>query len=89
MGNTSTNKIIRENLSTNVYMEADVIVVGGGPGGHSAAIAAARNGAKTVLLERYGHLGGMATGGIVIQTGTLIGKDARIPASLVELRSII
>jgi flavin-dependent dehydrogenase len=48
-------------------MEADVIVVGGGPGGHSAAIAAARNGAKTVLLERYGHLGGMATGGIVIQ----------------------
>ncbi len=50
-----------------VCQEADVVVVGGGPGGHSAAIAAARNGAKTVLLERYGHLGGMATGGIVIQ----------------------
>jgi len=50
-----------------VCREADVVVVGGGPGGHSAAIAAARNGAKTVLLERYGHLGGMATGGIVIQ----------------------
>jgi hypothetical protein len=50
-----------------VCYEADVVVVGGGPGGHSAAIAAARNGAKTVLLERYGHLGGMATGGIVIQ----------------------
>jgi hypothetical protein len=46
--------------------ETDVVVVGGGPGGHSAAIAAARNGAKTVLVERYGHLGGMATGGLVI-----------------------
>ena len=51
----------------NICAEADVVVVGGGPGGHSAAIAAARNGARTVLLERYGHLGGMATGGIVIQ----------------------
>jgi hypothetical protein len=50
-----------------VCNEADVVVVGGGPGGHSAAIAAARSGARTVLLERYGHLGGMSTGGIVIQ----------------------
>ncbi len=50
-----------------VLAEAEVVVVGGGPGGHSAAIAAARNGARTVLVERYGHLGGMATGGIVIQ----------------------
>ncbi len=50
-----------------ILTEAEVVVVGGGPGGHSAAIAAARNGVKTVLVERYGHLGGMATGGIVIQ----------------------
>jgi hypothetical protein len=50
-----------------VCHEADVVVVGGGPGGHSAAVAAARNGAKTVLVERYGHLGGLATGGLVIQ----------------------
>jgi hypothetical protein len=50
-----------------VLTEAEVVVVGGGPGGHSAAVAAARNGARTVLIERYGHLGGMATGGIVIQ----------------------
>ena len=52
---------------TAIWHEADVVVVGGGPGGHSAAVAAARNGAKTVLVERYGHLGGMATGGLVIQ----------------------
>ncbi len=48
-----------------VIREADVVVVGGGPGGVAAAVTAARSGAKTVLLERYGHLGGMATGGLV------------------------
>ncbi len=49
----------------NVVREVDVIVVGGGPGGIASAISAARSGAKTVLIERYGHLGGMATGGLV------------------------
>ena len=49
-----------------VVDEADVLVVGGGPAGIGAAIAAARAGASTILIERYGHLGGMATGGLVI-----------------------
>jgi len=48
-----------------VFRETDVIVVGGGPGGVAAAVAAARGGARTILLERYGHLGGMSTGGLV------------------------
>ena len=43
----------------------DVVVVGGGPGGTAAALASARNGAKTALIERYGFLGGMATAGLV------------------------
>ncbi|HEY98119.1 MAG TPA: FAD-dependent oxidoreductase [Dehalococcoidia bacterium] len=51
---------------TRVYCETDVLVVGGGPAGVGAAIAAARNGAKTLLIERYGHLGGLATGGLVL-----------------------
>ena len=37
----------------------------GGPGGIGAAVSAARNGADTVLIERYGYLGGMGTGGLV------------------------
>lgn len=39
----------------------DVVVIGGGPSGVNAAIAAAREGAKTLLVERYGYLGGMLT----------------------------
>jgi glycine/D-amino acid oxidase-like deaminating enzyme len=49
-----------------VFRDCDVLVVGGGPSGTAAAIAAARTGADTVLLERYNHLGGLSTGGLVI-----------------------
>ncbi|MBR1967434.1 MAG: FAD-dependent oxidoreductase [Lentisphaeria bacterium] len=43
----------------------DVVVCGGGPAGIGAAIAAAENGAKTALIERFGFPGGMATAGYV------------------------
>lgn len=43
----------------------DVVVVGGGPAGLAAAVSAARRGARTALVERYGFLGGMATAGMV------------------------
>ena len=49
-----------------VKFRADVIVVGGGPAGLGAALAAAKNGAKTILVERYSCLGGLATTGLVI-----------------------
>ncbi len=49
-----------------VYHECDVLVVGGGPSGSAAAYAAAKTGADVVLLERYNHLGGLSTGGLVI-----------------------
>jgi hypothetical protein len=52
--------------SARVAAQADVLVVGGGPAGTAAAIAAARNGAKVTLVERYGHLGGLASGGMVL-----------------------
>ncbi len=48
-----------------VIAKADVVVVGGGPGGLGAAVMAARQGAKVLLIERYGQLGGMAVAGEV------------------------
>jgi FAD dependent oxidoreductase len=49
-----------------VYGEFDVVVCGGGVAGVAAAACAARCGASVILLERYGYLGGLATGGLVI-----------------------
>lgn len=49
-----------------IFRDCDVLVVGGGPSGTAAAIAAARTGAEVILLERHNHLGGLSTGGLVI-----------------------
>jgi hypothetical protein len=64
-GAIASKTITEAQRETAVIRETDVIVVGGGPGGVAAAVSAARTGAKTILLERYGHLGGMSTGGLV------------------------
>ena len=49
-----------------VHAETQVLVVGGGPAGCAAALAARRAGAEVLLVERYNHLGGLSTGGLVI-----------------------
>jgi hypothetical protein len=57
---------IREAVrETPVRATCDVLVVGGGPAGVGAALAAAQAGADTLLVERYGMLGGMWTAGLV------------------------
>lgn len=56
---------------TEVLARCDVLVVGGGSAGCAAAIAAARQGARVVLAERYGSLGGLATGGLIALLLTL------------------
>ncbi len=49
----------------NVKKNYDVIVCGGGPAGFAAAVSAARRGAKTLLIERSGCLGGIWTSGLL------------------------
>ena len=56
---------------TPVMAETDVLVVGSGPSGLSAALAAAREGVDTMLVERHGYLGGLATGGLILLLLTL------------------
>ena len=57
---------IVQTRSVPVMGSYDVVVCGGGPGGWVAAVAAARAGARTALVERYGFVGGMATAALVV-----------------------
>ncbi|MCL4371597.1 MAG: FAD-dependent oxidoreductase [Chloroflexi bacterium] len=56
---------IRWNNEVPVVRQTDVLVVGGGMAGIGAAVAAARNGANTTLIEQYGALGGTGSTGLV------------------------
>lgn len=56
---------INYNKEINHIIDVDVAVLGGGPAGFAAATAAARNGAKVLIVERTGMLGGMSTAGLV------------------------
>ena len=56
--------VLEPQRETPVFYEADVVVVGGGPAGIGAALASARNGAKTILIEQFGGLGGQQTMGM-------------------------
>ena len=71
-----------------VKAEADVLVVGGGPAGLGAAIASARHGAKTMLVERYGFLGGNMTASLVgpcMTSYSLDGKEQLIKGIFEEM----
>ena len=63
--------IVEEERRTPVVGEYDVAVCGGGPAGFIAAIAAARRGARALLVERYGILGGTATAGLMVEFGSI------------------
>src|SRR6478736_7635981 len=49
-----------------IASRSDVVVVGGGPAGFAAAVAARREGCSVTLIERYPYLGGLASGGMVL-----------------------
>ncbi len=65
------NWITEPERKTPVAAETDVLVCGGGFAGVAAAVCAARQGVRVLLLERYGFLGGLVTGGLVITTPPL------------------
>ena len=65
MSDRKTLGFIAQTRDIPVVGEYDVVVCGGGPGGIMAALAAAKGGARTAIIERYGFLGGMPTAGLV------------------------
>jgi hypothetical protein len=73
---------------TPVIREAEVVVLGGGPAGIAAAVAAAREGARTLLVERYGFLGGMGTAAMVTNFcglyATVYGESRRVVCGIVD-----
>jgi hypothetical protein len=80
--------ITEPSRQTPVYGEFDVVVVGGGPAGIMAATAAARAGQSTLLIERYGFLGGAGTaGGLSTFCGLharTYGEDVRVIRGLAD-----
>ena len=70
--------MIEQNRQIPITRAYDVIVAGGGIAGVSAALAARRSGARTLLLEREFALGGLVTLGLVtIYLPLAMGRDAR------------
>src|SRR5580692_2109237 len=58
-----------------VVTRSDVVVVGGGPAGVAAAVAAARENLSVTLIERYPYLGGLASGGMVLVLDDMCNGD--------------
>jgi hypothetical protein len=74
-------KVIQPQREIPILTETDVLVVGGGSAGIVAAIAAGRAGAKVTIVERYGHFGGLWTGGLVL---LIIGHIAKGPKQVCQ-----
>lgn len=81
---SSRDSVIEQERKTPVAIHKDVVVVGGGPAGLVAAIAAARNGADTILIEKHGFLGGMATAGMVANFMTFFAGENQIIRGIPE-----
>ncbi len=76
----------RETLKTPIVGRHQVVVAGGGASGVIAALASARSGADTLLLERYGFLGGNGTAGLMTCYNGF--RNQRPPESLQTVKGI-
>jgi len=83
----ATPDIIQEKGgAVRVVSRSDVLVVGGGPAGQAAAIAARRLGASVTLVERYPYLGGLASGGMVLVLDDMTnGKEVTVTGLCMEM----
>lgn len=72
-----SNQVVEPSRRTPVWAEVDVLVLGGGPAGACAAAAAARQGARVLVVERYGFFGGTATAANVNIWHSLYATDER------------
>ncbi len=75
---TEASKLIRQTREIPVAGTYDVVVCGGGPAGWVAATAAARQGCRTAIIERFGFFGGMATSGLVVPLSGFYHKGKRV-----------
>lgn len=85
---TDRNFIMEPERRIPVSGTADVIVCGGGPAGVCAAVAAARLGAKTLLLERGGALGGIMTSGLMSNIIDSEGKKGLLREMIRDLTAL-
>jgi len=95
---TEMREIALPSRTGRLAAETDVLVVGGGPAGLGAAVGAASAGARVVLAERYGFVGGMATSALVMPlasyftselAATRAGDAGLVPTDSVRGRPVI
>lgn len=71
-------KIVKVEECVPVFGEFDVVVAGGGPAGFAAGVAAAREGARTLIVERFNCLGGLGTAGLVVPFMITAGSEGGV-----------
>ena len=71
------DKVVQPRREVPVLHQTSILIVGGGPAGTAAAFCAKRLGVDVTLVERYGYLGGLATGGLVLGIFPLYDRNNR------------